>query len=173
MTASDLDLIERLEPALGGAIQALTRQHYPYATSFPLEELLIRLEDGRELTLIFKDLAWSRLLPPAREAKPEFLYAPQRALLTHTQILPQLGVGAHCYLAYAAPHREQFWLVTEKAPGLELWQIGELTAWASVARWLARFHAAGASCLDDALAVNPHLIVYTSATFEMWAQRAR
>src|ERR1051326_4918791 len=95
--ASDLELRSALESALAsagvGRPREIRRRHSEYRTSFPLEELDLSLEDGAELRLIFKDLAWSALDAEARLAKPDFLYDPRREPSVYASVLAPRGIG--------------------------------------------------------------------------------
>src|SRR4051812_33557631 len=60
----------------GREIVHLTRRVSPYSTSFTLEELDVRLEDGTRLELMCKNLGRASLLPAARRGGPGVLFAP-------------------------------------------------------------------------------------------------
>jgi thiamine kinase-like enzyme len=64
------------------------------------------------------------------------------------------------------------WLLIEKIPGVELWQVGELSVWEAVATWLGRFHARFASEIRALRADNPHLLDHSKEWFRSWADRA-
>ena len=154
------------------AIEILHRRPYSYATSFPLEELSVRVGHER-VPMILKDMTRARLLAAARDAKPDFLHEPRRATRTHRRILAESGVGAACYGVMEDPTSGRYWLALEKVPGVELWQVGDLEVWSEVARWLARFHARFAADLDGLRAANPFLLTYDEAGLLQWAERAR
>jgi phosphotransferase family enzyme len=159
---SDAELLELL-----GA-EELSRRPYRYATSAPLEELRVRVHDGKELRLILKELARERLIGDARTTKPEFVYEPERELATYRDVLAPAGIGPRYYGAGGTN-----WFVIEKVPGVELWQVGELEIWEAVAAWLAGFHAGFAERLDVVSAANPHLIDHSEEWFLAWRDRAR
>ncbi|HET8673735.1 MAG TPA: hypothetical protein VFL87_08880, partial [Thermoleophilaceae bacterium] len=160
---------EELRELLGGeAVVELTRRPYRYATSAPLEELRVRLRDGTELELILKELARERLMGDARATKPEFVYEPEREPATYRVLIGPAGVGPRFYGTGAAG-----WLVIEKVPGVELWQVGEFEVWEAVAAWLAGFHARFADRVDELRAANPHLLEHSEAWFHTWCERAR
>jgi Ser/Thr protein kinase RdoA (MazF antagonist) len=169
--ASDRELIELLGGR--GEIVDLSRRRYGYATSAPLEELHIRMAGGEEMALIFKDLSRDRMLGDARATKPAFLHQPGREIESYRQILSPQGVGARCIAAVADADRARHWLLIEKVPGVELWQIGELGIWEEVARWLGGFHARFAGRLDDLRAANPYLLEHSGLWFRSWGERAR
>lgn len=168
------ELLEVVRTSFGDrAVSRVTRRPYRFATSSPLEELRVSLSDGTDVPLIFKDLAWERLLDGARRSKPPFLYEPRREIETHRSILAPARVGARCYAAVVDSDRSRYWLLLEKVPGRELWQVGELEVWEAVARWLGRFHTSFAGRVADVRAVNPFLLEWDSAWLGVWSQRAR
>lgn len=153
-------------------VVGIERAPYSYATSYPLEEVTAQLEDGRTLHLILKDLSRDRLLGAARRTKPHFLYEPRRCIETYRRILPGSGVGAKCYGASSDARTGRYWLLMEKVPGVELWQIGDFGTWASVARWLARFHRRFADEGERVVGRNPHLLRYDRDFLGVWPTRA-
>ena len=155
-----------------GAVAGLARTPYAYATSFPLEEVHARLADGRRLHLLLKDLTWERLLDDARRTKPRFLYEPRRCIATYEDVLSGTGLGVECYGSFADESAGRFWLLLDKVPGLELWQIGAFATWEAVARWLARFHLRFAGRADELGGRNPHLLRYGPEFFRLWPRRA-
>ncbi len=158
-----------LREVLGGDdVLELSRRPYRYATSAPLEQLDVRLRDGTRLELILKELARERLMGDARATKPEFVYEPERELATYRELIGPAGVGPRFYGAGAAG-----WLVLEKVPGVELWQVGELEVWEAVAAWLAAFHQRFAERVDELRAANPHLLEHSESWFLTWRERAR
>jgi hypothetical protein len=87
--AGGLDLLHRVE--LRAALQAsfsrvsslprivdLDTRPLPYASSFAIEEVNVRFEDGRIVELVCKDTGEAAMLPEARRIKPPFLYNPLR-----------------------------------------------------------------------------------------------
>ena len=171
---ADDDLLELVRGAFDGrTVTAITRHPYPYATSSPLEELRVHFDHGDAPTLIFKDLAWERLLDDARQSKPAFLYNPRRAVEIYPRILGPGGIGPRCYAAIADARPARYWLLLEKVPGVELWQLGELAVWESVARWLGGFHAHFAGEIAELRTRNPYLLDYEASWFELWRGRAQ
>jgi aminoglycoside phosphotransferase (APT) family kinase protein len=169
---SDQELLELLSGDHGvGEVSGLSRRAYRYATSAPLEELRVKTADG-ELDLILKDLSRERLLGDAGEAKPEFLHRPEREIETYRRLLAPARIGPRFFGAVAEPDPGRCWLLIEKVPGVELWQIGDLPVWEEVARWLGAFHAAFAGRLDEARAANPHLLDFSAEWFRSWCARA-
>jgi Phosphotransferase enzyme family len=145
---SDSELIEGLGGRIDGrVITGVLRRPYRYATSAPLEEVVLEAATERVGPLILKDLSRDRLLAAARGAKPEFLYEPLRELETYRGILGKARVGPRCLVTVADAERGRYWLLLEKVPGVELWQVGEMSVWRDVARWLGAFHERAAASL--------------------------
>ena len=174
---SDAEIVRCLERGLGrrgdrACVAGVERKPYAYATSFPLEEVLAHLSDGRMLHLILKDLSWERLLGDARRTKPRFLYEPRRCIQTYDNLLWGADMGAPCLGTLVDEGRGRYLLLLEKVSGVELWQIGDLAVWESVARWLARFHRRFAGVGEDILGRNPHLLRYGPELLRTWPRRA-
>jgi Phosphotransferase enzyme family len=170
---SDAELIEALGGRIDdGEIVGVRRRPYRYATSAPLEEVVVLVGQGEVGPLILKDLARERLLGDALAAKPEFVWEPRRELETYRRILAPAGIGPNCLAAAADPDRSRCWLLLEKVPGVELWQIGEMAVWRQVARWLGGFHASFATRLDEVRAASSHLIDRSGPWFRFWRDRA-
>lgn len=169
---SDQELIARLAEHEGHDIAELARRPYRYATSAPLEELSVSMDDGAELKLILKDLSRDRLLEEARTTKPAFLHQPEREVETYRRILDPAGIGARCFAAVAEPDPPRHWLLLEKVPGVELWQVGELSVWEAVAGWLGRFHARFVGRIEDLRAANPYLLDHSASWYQSWCERA-
>ncbi|HSF19248.1 MAG TPA: phosphotransferase [Vicinamibacteria bacterium] len=149
------------------------RKASSYQTSFVTEELGVRLDDGREVSLLFKDLGRQGLLAPARGVKPQFLLNPLRELETYRGILSRARLGTPvCYGAVADSERERYWLFLERVRGLELYQLGELHVWEEVARWLARMHGLFAGEID-LLRHRAPLLEYGREYYWTWIRRAK
>jgi hypothetical protein len=178
--ASTADLRAALEQALADhfarpcRIIRLERRPSLYRTSYPLEELDVRLEDGTALTLMFKDLNRQRLSPEARQVKPAFVYDPLRELETYRLILAPSGLGtATCYGTVVDAAAGRYWLFLEKVAGVELYQVGDFALWRQAARWFAGLHSrfagdVGLAALADAV----HLLTHTRDYYRLWMRRA-
>jgi aminoglycoside phosphotransferase (APT) family kinase protein len=173
MAVSDQELIAVVGQREGREVLELSRRPYRYATSAPLEELRVSMAGGAEMALIFKDLSRDQLLGDARTTKPTFLHQPGREVETYRRILAPAGIGPRCIAAVADSDRPRHWLLLEKVPGVELWQVGELSVWEEVARWLGRFHARFAGQLDELRDANPYLLEHSASWFLSWCERAR
>ncbi len=66
----------------------------PYASSFAIEEVTVRFDDGSSLELVCKDTGEAAMLPEARRIKPRFLHDPLREIATYERILAPFDVGA-------------------------------------------------------------------------------
>jgi hypothetical protein len=153
-------------------VLGLRRRPYRYATSAPLEEVIVTTADGEE-AFILKNLSRDRLPERARAAKPAFLYEPLRELDTYRRLLDPAGIGPTCFAAVADPARLRYWLLIEKVPGVELWQVGELEIWEEVGRWLGTFHGRFAGRTNEVRAANPRLLERSERWFRTWANRAK
>ena len=154
-------------------VTGLERRPSSYSTSFAIEELDARLDDGTSLRLLFKDLSRHALLGNARRVKPAFLYDPLREIETYRSILEPNRLGtATCYGAFIDRPRGRYGLFLEKVPGAELYQVGDLVTWQRVARWLVGMHARFAG-ETDALARAAPLLRYDGDFYRMWPRRAR
>jgi hypothetical protein len=88
-----------------------------------------------------KDLAPEALLGEARTAKPAFVHDPRREPAVYRELLRPLAIGPHC----AASGDD--WILIERVPGVELWQVGDLGVWVRVAERVAHLHRRLAAAL--------------------------
>jgi aminoglycoside phosphotransferase (APT) family kinase protein len=158
-------------PAIG-PVARLSRRPYEYATSAPLEHLVVDTTAGATHDLLFKDLDPAHLLPAARSVKPAALHDPHRTVEAQTQLLDPLGVGPRCWLALADDEQRRWWLITDKVDGVELWQVGELATWERVAAWLGGFHARFLDRADDARRAASTLLEHDAVAHRAGAERA-
>lgn len=179
-TPSDEDLLIALrdgpsgDGTAGAKVHSLERRPSAYRTSFALEEVTADLEGGAVLRLLLKNLGRGALHPSARRAKPAFLYEPVREVETYRAILGPRPLGTpRLYASEADPLSGRFWLLLERVPGVELYQVGDLGVWRAVARWLARFHAGAlADPVLPQVARRARLIRYDAAFYRRWIDRA-
>lgn len=153
-------------------IERLARRQYEYWSSCMLEELLVQLDDGSQLTLLFKDFS-SRTIPETtRRVRDLDLFEPAREIAVYTQLLSLLKMNtAGCFAAEVDPLADRYWLFLEKVAGRELYQIAELSIWETAAAWLARFHCLAtpiARSLDDL-----PLLDWDRSRYERCLNRAR
>jgi hypothetical protein len=166
-----------LSSALGEAgglpVRGLRRRPSAYRTSFPLEELEVELEDGTQVRMAWKRLAWDDLDEQGRLAKPRFLHDPRREAAVYASVLEPAGLGASRYYGAAIePERDRFWLFVEWVEGRELYQVGERALWEEAARWLARMHAELGGEVE-AHATAGRLLDHDATYYRRWMQRAR
>jgi Ser/Thr protein kinase RdoA (MazF antagonist) len=172
---SDAELHESLGTALSAAGFAaprlIRRRPSDYRTSFPLEELQLKLEDGSELRLAFKRLEWDALTDEARLAKPEFLHDPAREPAVYAELLASAAPGAPSYFgSVIEPEAGRYWLFVEWVEGRELYQVGDRELWQAVAAWLGTMHL----CCSE-LSANgecAQLLDYDRAHYRRWIDRA-
>jgi thiamine kinase-like enzyme len=154
-----------------GEFSIVDRHPSPYRSSFPIEELDVRRDDGSQVTLAFKRLDWSDLDDRARVAKPGFLHEPEREARVYEELLPVGPEGPPRFHA-ALLEEGRHWLFVEWVDGRELYKVGELELWQEVARWLARFHhrfAADHAQLED----RCRLLHRDASSYRRWMSRAR
>jgi hypothetical protein len=172
------ELLAALETALSQyygnrrRVAELKRRPSEYRTSFAIEELELVLDDGAELSLIFKDLNWHDLPENVRQAKPYFLYDPVREIEVYRSILSTSRMGTPaCYGSLIEREAGLYWLFLEKVPGVELYQVGDFELWLEVARWLSTSHALFAGKAEP-LRRNMPLLVHDADFYRRWLRRA-
>jgi hypothetical protein len=159
------ELRAALERIFGIPVDSLVRRRHEYQTSFALEELDVRLADGRSHHLLFKNLGGPS--EKALRAKPAFVVDPRREITVYRELLEGSEIGTpRCYGAVADPVSDRYWLFIEHVPGPVLWQVAELAVWEAVARWLAALHTRFEDARSD------HLLFYDRALYETWFARA-
>lgn len=151
---------DEIERALGRSITRLSRRPSAYRTSSVLEEVDVELEDGTVLELMLKEVGRAGLSPDARHAKPGFLSDRQREIDAYRLVLSPRGFGPRLYATARS------WLLIERVPGVELYQVGDAAVWKAVARWAARLHE------DCSNARTSTLLVYDRAFYRRWPDRA-
>src|SRR5262245_38322688 len=159
-----------LERHLGCQVAAIRRSPSLYSSSVVLEEISVELATGVELELVLKDLSPSGALHSGRDVRPDFIVDAMREIETYRLILAGRQGTAKCYAAFADPCTQQYWLLLERVPGIELYQSGDIHAWQAVARWLSRLHIWG-SGLAESVADDAHLLLYTRSFYARWMQR--
>jgi hypothetical protein len=152
-------------------VVAFEHRRSTYRTSFALEEVDVRLDDGRELRLMLKDVGPRAMSAVARAAKPSFLLDPCREILTYRHLLSAVPGPPTYYGAKVDPSRQRYALLIERVDGRPLWQVGELQVWQEVARWLAGLHHHFSS-QGRRPRPSGHLIVYDAAYYGRWIERA-
>jgi hypothetical protein len=179
-TIEDRELRPALEQALNryyGAdrrIVRLERRLSSYRSSFTLEELEVSLDDGMTFQVMFKNLSCQALLEEARRIRPAFLYDPLREIEIYRKVLAEHRLGSViCYGAVVDSALGRYWLILEKVPGLELYQVGDFAIWRQAARWLAQWQSRfAAQDVREKLAPAAHLLVYDREYYWIWMRRA-
>jgi len=152
-------------------VTGLRRAQSPYSSSFSLQEIEVTFDNRETITTIFKDLSPGAMLEGARQARPAFLYTPEREIQVYRSLLEPLNSGtAGIYAAIVDPALRRYWLFLEKVSGLRLCDVGEFELWLEAARWLARFHAS----VDRNTARNsvPCLLQCDAPFYSNWLYRA-
>lgn len=156
------------------AILELQRCPASYRSSFALEELEVKLDDGLTLHLLFKDVSLQGLSEASKLGKPTFLHDPLREIETYRRILVSHLPGAALYYgAVADAELGRYWLFLEKVQGVKLPDFG-LDTWKRVAQWLAAMHTRFGRLPDlRELAAASHLIRYDGDLYRLWPRRAQ
>ncbi|CAN5258553.1 hypothetical protein BH18GEM1_BH18GEM1_07750 [soil metagenome] len=163
-----------LGPGLGNArkrFALLDRRPLEYHSTFPLEELVVRLADGTELPLVFKDMSRPGSADPAWRVKAPFLHDPLREIDTYREVLAPNEISAPQCLGVVVDARcGRYWLFLEKIDGVALWQIGDMGIWRRVAEWLAALHARFAGRTGT---LPARLLACDAGYYCRWLDRAR
>ena len=173
------DLRSALDTLFGRAkssrIVDLDTRPLPYASSFALEEVNVRFDDGRVLELVCKNTSEEAMLPEARRIKPRFLRNPLREIATYERILEPFAAGAPRFYGSAIDRgRGRYWLFLERVRGVPLTEVGDVAVWRQASGWLAGMHGrfAREPGLAAAAAVVP-LVQYDRAQARAWMERAQ
>ena len=154
-------------------VAELERRPSAYSTSFAIDELDVRLDDGTGLRLLFKDLSKQAMVGSAGRIKPAFLYDPLREIETYRTMLgPNRLSTPACYGTFVDRRSGRYGLFLERVPGLELYQVGDFAAWQRVARWLAAMHGRFAG-ETERFARPARLLRYDADFYRLWIRRAR
>jgi len=150
----------------------LERRPSKFGSSYELDEIDARLDDGSVLPLIWKATARRSLNPEAIDAKPEFLYDPLREIEVYRRLLLPDDLGtATCYGVVADRERDRYGLLLARVAGLNLTFVGDVAVWQEAARWLARWHDRFAD-LTATTAPSSHLLIYDRQVLAIWIDRA-
>lgn len=128
---------------------------YPYSSTHRIE----RVGEGR----LRKDLSASGYMAKVA-ARPAFLEDPTREPSAYRNVLGPLAIGPRLIDSGGD------WVVLEHVDAPELWQIGDVEVWTSVAAWVARMHTTFAD--EPGRCRRVPLISYDDALFELWRERA-
>lgn len=169
--AATADLARVLTTGFGGGdVTVLDRRPFPYRSTFPLEAIEIRMSDGTERSVVFKDLSRRGPDDPVWQIKAPFLHDPRREIEVYRDVLVPEGVTApSCLAVEIDPAHDRYWLFLEMVEGELLWQIGDLDVWMTAARWLADLHARFA---DSTSSLPLRLLVHDRDFHRRWIDRA-
>lgn len=142
-------------------------------SSFSIDEVNVRFDDGGTIDLIAKAVDWDALSPEARRAKPPFVWDDRRELSVYEYVLPGVDVTHARYFGSYVDNAGVRHLLIERVGGVPLVECSEFEAWREAARWLARMHARVDVAAVDTGRAGPHLLRYHRSFFESWMQRAR
>ncbi|MGH8542401.1 MAG: phosphotransferase [Gammaproteobacteria bacterium] len=164
------DLARALATSIDDGVAILDRHALPYRSTFPLEVLSVRMSDGTERSLVFKDLSRRGPTDLVWQVKAPFLHDPRREIEVYRDVLAPGGLTApECVAVVIEPDLGRYWLFLEKVEGELLWQIGDLEVWRAAARWLADMHAHFA---DRTRALPLRLLVHDREYHRRWIDRA-
>jgi Phosphotransferase enzyme family len=173
------DLSAALEDALGQylgqprRVVEIQRRPPDYWSSYKVELIDIRLDDGSVLPLFFKQLGRRGLVEAAAGIKPPFLDNPLREIEIYRGILNPLRLGTPvCYGALIDPAGDRYWLFLERVSGSMLSQEVEVALWRQAAQWLAGFHASLAGVAENWRRAG-RLLNHDAAYFRIWPRRAK
>ena len=155
----------------GPSISSFERSSIASGSTFVIELLDVNFEDGSRASVVFKNLSSDAVLVEARHVKPAFLSDPLREIEVYARILDSTQFGtARFYGSVTDPSNDRYWLFLEWIDGVELFQIGDLSVWKEVSRWLARWHSYSRSLIQTVQI--GHLLTYDTRFFMRWMERA-
>jgi len=152
----------------GARIESTVMLRRPARSSWSVEDIHMRLDDGSSLRLIWKDLDSEAPGSNARRVKPARVLNPRREPWVYEQILGPAGEGPVCLGTVSDESVGVHWLFLEPVTAEPLCECGDLAAWSEAAAWLGRFHASRIGIPPD----GPPLLSHDQALYEWWFQRA-
>ena len=145
----------------------------PYASTCRLHELDIRLDDGRRLALMWKDLD-NASTGKATRVGPHVLYDARREIHAYRTVLRHSRDGTpRFYGAVVTVRPCRRWLFVERIHGTELPQVGDFAIWEAAAAWLGRFHRQFASTRSRRGLAVARLVEYDLEFLALWLERVR
>lgn len=173
--AVDPQLRFALTSSLGdrGIISSIERRPSSYHSSFLLDEILVRLDDGTTTEFVAKAIHRNAMSPEAHRAKPRFVWDQERERATYESLLSPLDVDSARYFGSYEDSAGIRYLLLERVVGAPLWQFGEFEAWCAAARWLARMHARVGFDAARSSRAGAHLLWYDRQFYDRWMRRAR
>jgi hypothetical protein len=169
------ELLAFLRPAVeerfGAGLAGLHRLPSRYSTSFVIELVDLKLTDGRQVQLVFKNLSPEALLPQARRTRPSFVFTPEREIRVYRDLLGGLELGtAQLFASREDAGSGRYWLFLEKVDGVELYQVADLQGWKRAAQWLGELHRRLALGTTGGLPAS--LVRYDAEWYRLWMRRA-
>jgi hypothetical protein len=124
-------------------VHEVRRECFARSSSFPAEQLRVRLDGGEWLAVFFKDLNPEHRLNEALVVRTGDLGPSRRELLMYQQLLsPQRFSTPELYAWRWAPQDGTCWIFLEDVGDWPLLYNPDFSLWLWAARWAARFHAA-------------------------------
>lgn len=157
----------------GPRVVEIVSRPFKYASSFAIEEIAVRLDNGCRLDLVCKDTSITAMLPEARRIKPTFLRNPFREIAAYAAILSPLEIDAPLlYGASIDAARDRFWLFLERVNGSPLSENGDFSVWLQASVWLANMHSEVRPERLPAIDGVP-LLRYDGPFYRRWMHRAQ
>ena len=156
----------------GRRVRSVVSVPSPNRSSFVVDDIDVRLDDGTTLELVAKAAHWNGLSPEARRAKPRFLWDPDRERASYEALLSPRQIGSARYFGSYVGQSGERYLLLERIEGTPLWQHGDREAWCEAARWLARMHVRIGADRAAGSRADAHLIRYDRRFYERWIWRA-
>jgi phosphotransferase family enzyme len=124
-------------------IRGMRREFLSSSSSFRTERLRVAFEQGKPLTVFFKDLNPENQLEKARTVREPGLEPSHRELRMYQSILSPERFGTlHLYAFRWEPEQGRYWAFLEDGGRTSLHNYLDMPRWTAAARWAARFHAA-------------------------------
>jgi len=143
-------MVETLEGGLSNflarpvQVETMAREFFEDSSTFAAERLRVKLDDGDQLHVFFKDLNPQNQLEAARLIRSTQLEGGLRELQMYRQILTMGDFETpRLYASRWEPEQAIHWLFLEYV-GPSLKKATDPHLWDEAARWVARFHAKSA-----------------------------
>ena len=145
-----------------------------YSSTCRLYEVDVRLDDGRELALVWKDLGSASEAAGGTRVGPRSLYEPRREIEVYRRVLRHSRDGTPKLLGgVISARRPRHWLFVERVRGIELPQVGDFGIWLATAAWLGSFHRRFASAAARRGLQRARLLDYDRELLGLWTDRIR
>jgi Ser/Thr protein kinase RdoA (MazF antagonist) len=152
-------------------IREMRREPLSSSSSFRTERLRVAFEQGKPLTVFFKDLNPENQLEKARTVREPGLEPSHRELRMYQSILSPERFGTlHLYAFRWEPEQGRYWAFLEDGGRTSLHNYLDMPRWTAAARWAARFHAATRDLPEDQTSFLPR---YDQAHYRRCAARVQ